>query len=425
MSAETPHRGKKKAANPILTAVEGWLSTNLPENSADAEDEGALTRTLLGDAPKRWTAYSPMILLPSGSFTSPSWVKKLEQTTEAQKESLWTDILGQISRKSSEVFTHLAANEGIPLQTSTPGATGQDNENVSQKQEENILRSPSGLKMLYGDFGPSKIMSSSREITNLDFEKALWVTTKQNGIHQTWAPRWTMFSRGNVKEKARLLDFHDEPGSANTRKDLCHRIRPRSSLKGKWAVDLYGGIGYFVFSYAKLGLRILCWELNPWSVEGLRRGAARNGWSVKVVKGQDLESPTLELVAGEETIIVFQEDNQEAGKRVRELWGTELTPDICHVNCGLLPKSDGSWKTAWDMMSKSQYGWLHLHENVGVHDIEHRQKELQELFDNWSTEETGNRTALVEYVELVKTFAPDVWHCVFDVYIKSSRNEDT
>ena len=38
--------------------------------------------------------------------------------------------------------------------------------------------------------------------------------------------------------------------------------------------DLYAGIGYFAFSYAKAGVgKVLCWEINPWSVDGLRRGA--------------------------------------------------------------------------------------------------------------------------------------------------------
>lgn len=425
MSAQTPHRGKKKATNPILTAIEAWLSSTLSGNPEDAGVDGELAAALLENAPKRWTAYSPMVLLPSGSFTSPAWTEVLKQATEAQKETLWADVLERISRKSGEVFTHLAANEGIPLQTSRPDAPDHEPSKVSHTAEENILRSPSGLKMLYGGFGPSESTAGSREVTELDFEKALWVTTKQNGIHQTWAPRWTMFSRGNIKEKARLLAFHDQPGSAESQNDLRHRVRSKSSLKGQWAVDLYGGIGYFVFSYVKLGLRVLCWEINPWSVEGLRRGAIRNGWPVKVVKDKDLERPVSELISGDDAIIVFQEDNQEARRRMHEMGRSGQALDICHVNCGLLPRSDGSWRSAWDIINESNDGWLHLHENVGVHDIQQRRQEIQEVFNTWNTEEAGERSVVFEHVELVKTFAPDVWHCVFDVYIKSSRNEVT
>ncbi|KAK6858721.1 S-adenosyl-L-methionine-dependent methyltransferase [Apiospora arundinis] len=83
-----------------------------------------------------------------------------------------------------------------------------------------------------------------------------------------------MFRRGNIKEKARVLSFH-EP----TDPSLHHRAMSLGELCNKWAVDMYAGIGYFVFSYAELGMRVLCWELNPWSVEGLRRGALANGWS--------------------------------------------------------------------------------------------------------------------------------------------------
>lgn len=73
---------------------------------------------------------------------------------------------------------------------------------------------------------------------------------------------------------------------------------------------------------------------------------------------------------------------------------------------------------------------MHLHENVHVKDIEARRGEIQELMTRWNEElddsdgttttttTTTETKAVVEHVELVKTFAPDVWHCVFDVYIK-------
>ena len=48
--------------------------------------------------------------------------------------------------------------------------------------------------------------------------------------------------------------------------------------------------------------------------------------------------------------------------------------------------------------------------------------------------EEGSSQVEVEHVELVKTFAPGVWHCVFDVHIQpvltdgpspSFRNEES
>lgn len=285
-------------------------------------------------------------------------------------------------------MTHLAVNEGIPLHKD-----GEDTENVR--------RSPSGLRMLFGDFGPAAVDEQPK---SSDFEDAFWVGTKQNGILQTWAPRWTMFSRGNVKEKARVLGFK----------------RPPVGRGDVWAVDLYAGIGYFVFSYAALGMRVLCWEINPWSVEGLRRGAEANKWSVKVIQGEDLALPMETLLATGEKIIVFLESNERASKRIAEAQSAGLATNIAHVNCGFLPTSEPVWESAWDTTRLAPEAWLHLHDNVGVADIESRRAAIQTTFATWAAAASGgrgSRVPSVEHVEQVKTFAPGVWHCVFDVCI--------
>ena len=391
-------RHSQKRDNPISLAVSSWLESLPPTIFAGANDDDAASACdrLLASAPRRWVVYEPMLLLPSGSFTGPSspWPALLAVVSHEQRAALWTDILRRVGSAAAPPsrLTHLAANEGIPLHTRDGNDGG---------SEENKLRSPSGLRMLHGDFGPS---TPAPAPAPADFAAAFWVSARQNGIAQTWAPRWTMFSRGNVKEKARLLSFHAGAGGGDAR----------------WAVDLYAGIGYFVFSYARLGLRVLGWELNPWSVEGLRRGAVTNGWSVRVVRGADLGRPTAEVVgAATEQIVVFEEDNAEAGRRVHELRASGLELAVLHVNCGLLPSSAPAWRPGWEMLTAQradQAGWLHLHENVGVADIERRRAEVQALFDGWATEH-GEATADVEHVELVKTFAPGVWHCVLDVYI--------
>ena len=407
---------KQKPENPISSAVTEWFSHNSSELSA----LGARADTLVAEAPRRWVIYEPMVLLPSGSFTSPTWKATLAAVSQDCRGHLWAVVLRRIGEKTREKATHLAVNDGIPLTV----VAHSDAEHSPNPAEENILRSPVGLRVLHGDFGPPK--TEGKTVSGEDFAQALWVTTKQNGIQQTWAPRWTMFSRGNVKEKARLLAFH-EPSKClrdEARSQLSHRTRPRTALTKSWAVDLYAGIGYFVFSYAKLGMRVACWEINPWSVEGLRRGARANGWSVKVVKDVDLMRPTAELVSGQDNIVVFLENNQEAARRIQELRSHDLLDlQVSHVNCGLLPRSDDSWEAAREILGEDGDGWLHLHENVGVKDIEPRKDEIQSLFDAWNQRGGDDRVAKVEHAELVKTFAPDVWHCVFDVYItKSSPN---
>ncbi|KAI1348806.1 S-adenosyl-L-methionine-dependent methyltransferase [Xylaria sp. FL0043] len=520
---EKRKRPPRPKRNPIEPAIKYWYDKH--EDHLKTQHN---VSDLITQAPKRWTAYGPLVLLPAGSFTTAAWRNALESTARASTAGLtdhestdensrgpallWKTILAEISASPKFKLTHLAVNEGIPLHSkgsseSTKSGTGDNSEN--------ILRSPSGLRMLYGDFGPSELStppSTLRQgppepetVTQEDFARAFWVSTKQNAITQTWAPRWTMFSRGNVKEKARILDFHDPGNSTLTAtttqntstivsktsnqqaNDLSHRHIPANQRLGALAIDLYAGIGYFAFCYAAMGFRVLCWELNPWSVEGLRRGAEANGWSVRVIRprptshspshnsnpdpngagdaeteGEDEEDMLREIIAGNEIIVVFLEDNARAADRIRKL--DELTraretqhagdidskprnedrderrtrtgvrmSDIMHVNCGLLPTSRGSWATAWEIAREAPRAWLHIHENVGVADIEAKKEEIR----RWSAErsqtlqessEERNREVGIcaEHVELVKTFAPDVWHCVFDMYVTrfSDRNNN-
>ncbi|OTA57926.1 hypothetical protein K449DRAFT_128971 [Hypoxylon sp. EC38] len=398
-------RKKPPSQNPIEAAITSWF-----HSSATVQQSQLHLEELVAQAPKRWTVYEPMVLLPAGSFDTSIWKELLSGLPTEEADALWVQILTEISKRTGGThLTHLAVNEGIPAALQHKN-TEERNHNVQTTKDlhtrENILRIPTGLRILHGDFGPS-----SSDDTTPDFDRAFWVSTRQNGVFQMWAPRWTMFSRGNIKEKARLLDFHRA------------HVENGVALEDAWGVDLYAGIGYFTFSYAKLGMRVLCWELNPWSVEGLRRGAQGNGWSVRVVKDEsDLALPMEELLRGGERIIVFLEDNRHAARRIREL--NRLDMNILHVNCGLLPTSDASWKDAWDIAaeSKGEEAWLHLHENVGVADIEKRREEIEQYFLCLAREDGGDKTARVEHTELVKTFAPGVWHCVFDLYIKRASS---
>lgn len=401
--------GMKHSVEVIGFPIEQALRTWYMSLSSEAHDQiNENIEELASMVPKRWSIYTPMVLLPSGSFQSPVWQHILSALSTSDLEQLWRGILLTISKKEGGTFTNLAVNSGIPLTNST------------STEEENILRTPSGLIILHGNFGPA--LSPDVSPTEQDFKNAFWVSTRQNGIYQTWAPRYTMFSRGNVKEKARLLKFHTSPSAV----EGSGREIGKKGVEGKVAVDLYAGIGYFVFSYAKLGMNIVGWEINPWSAEGLRRGAIGNGWSVRIVKGRELIKPTLDILytlGNWEQIVIFLEDNVRARERVGDMKrgcidGTAL---IMHVNMGLLPSCEASWKTAWGALNNCKFGWLHLHENVKEEDIESRRLEIQEIFQSWEADSSLTRSLKTEWVERVKTFAPGVWHCVFDIYIATVK----
>ncbi|CZT45907.1 related to TRM12 tRNA methyltransferase, required for the formation of the hypermodified nucleoside wybutosine in the phenylalanine-accepting tRNA [Rhynchosporium secalis] len=396
---------KPKPINPIEEAVKIWL--NRLHNDSDGAIEVAVNRMISLVTPKRWVVYPPMVLLPPGSFGRDWWeFVGYDNTSEAMDE-LWELVLNGVARREGKgSLTHLAINSGIPLNKSTGPSSDEVPQIVLHAPEaENILRTPSGLVMLYGDFGPA--LPPEQTPSDEDLKKAFWVSTRQNGITQIWAPRYTMFSRGNVKEKARILDFHNSGGTLKTRNITKGKLATLS------AVDLYAGIGYFIFSYVKMGLKqVVGWELNPWSVEGLRRGAVANGWSIKVVEDDDVST------GYEEQIVVFLRDNAEASETFRSM-SPAAKESIMHVNCGLLPTSEMTWEMAIRVMRGD--GWLHLHENVGAADIEARKSKIQEIFQELLKAETEKRTVSVEHVEMVKTFAPGVWHCVFDVLIRRAE----
>jgi tRNA wybutosine-synthesizing protein 2 len=128
-----------------------------------------------------------------------------------------------------------------------------------------------------------------------------------------------------------------------------------------------------------------------------------------------LALPNEDIVNGGEQIIVFLESNEKALQRIQSLQGNGMAQDIRHINCGFLPTSEPTWRDTWDISSPASGTWLHLHENVGANDTETRRQEIQRKFDDWS--QGTDRAAKAEHIELVKTFAPGVWHCVFDVHV--------
>ncbi|KAK9248215.1 S-adenosyl-L-methionine-dependent methyltransferase [Lipomyces tetrasporus] len=323
--------------------------------------------------PHRYYIYDKFLLLSSSSFENiPEWqsVAQDDLTFANQFYKLLADKLG---------VTHIALNSPI---------SGND---------ENVMRKPTSLVCLYGDFGlemsRESILAPSRE----HFLRELWASTWQNGIFQTWAPRYTMFSRGNIKEKARLLKLEN--------------------VTNKTIVDLYAGIGYFTFSYSKRGASlVLCWEINPWSVEGLLRGAKANGWKVRLVQhGEEwiIES-NKDAVPN---IVVFLEDNKYAISRIKSAADKHrIKYNISHINMGLLPSSEHSWPIATELASLSSEDnvALHVHANAGFSAVDRwsRTTELELL--HLACKSRPGSSVTVTHVEKIKSFAPGVMHICGD-----------
>jgi len=369
-----------------------WVFNAWAHEWVSSDDEDSTLIALKANLPRTYTIYGSLLLFQPGAFSNDAWRDLFETLTIEAHEQLFDTLA--VNYK----VTHIAINAPIPLHIPS----------TEWDSAENHLRTPSNLLQLYGDFGPQ---CTSPCPTPTDFAAAYWVTAKQNGIQQTWAPRYTMFSRGNIAEKARLLTLPSVLNAATT---------PST------AVDLYAGIGYFAFSYAAAGVsKILAWDLNPWSIEGLHRGACANGWSsVYWDANQDPDHDGGEekfcAMAGQARIVAFRESNDTAAESIAWLRDRQVEiPPIRHVNLGLLPSSRDSWPVAAEILDRTG-GWVHVHMNFKDSEVQDKAewcaRELMTMLISAGWREGVD--VLVENVHRVKTYAPGIWHCVVDLRIE-------
>lgn len=414
-----PQRKKRphKTFNLLQAGIQEFLNTQISESQLSACNISL--DTLPQALPKRFTIYEPLLLLPANAFNvPPAWSALYTSLTKEQRQSLYASIAKSFARMG---VSHIAINAPIAL--------------TDHRGQENRMRSPAGLILLHGDFGDISPVSGDEKSqpSASDLERAFWVRTAQNhGIVQIWAPLYTMFSRGNITEKSRILG---QGPSADIFEGLDAQSL-RQSVTEISVVDLYAGIGYFVFSYLRRGVkRVWGWELNGWSVEGLRRGCLANKWGCKVVKVTDDgkldgEEDIEDLVNGltdTDRVVIFHGDNRFAADMLDRanhvMNGLGTWNPVRHVNLGLLPSSQPSWENACRMLDVRRGGWIHVHENVDVHQIEQKKKEIEdELARIRSQEQTplDQPIANCRHVEHVKTYAPGVMHCVFDVRLSGT-----
>lgn len=321
----------KYQCNTITEFTKGFLREHAP-----TIDEIFLSR-LLDHLPLKYTIYPPVVLFNNSTvrtFNHPIWQKAFQLKFVDPKE-YFNELLcflspgNQIENRShyskDRLLTHLAVNNPIT--------------------ETDVLRRPFNIQPLYGNLIDEGVLSDDDNIlwenpSQEQLNSSIWCKVIQNGVTQIWSPVFTMFSRGNIKEKKRILA---------TFPDVCNND----------VVDLYAGIGYFTFSYLTKGARTLfAFELNPWSVEGLKRGLKANGFDR----------------AG--NCYVYQESNEMCVQRVTEFLtqNPEFQLRIRHINLGLLPSSRQGWPLAIRLVrlqGKSlKRVTMHIHENVHIKAIE-------------------------------------------------------
>ncbi|GMH40346.1 hypothetical protein BSKO_08250 [Bryopsis sp. KO-2023] len=193
-----------------------------------------------------------------------------------------------------------------------------------------------------------------------------WVEHKESGVIFSLDVTKCMFSSGNVTERTRM---------------------GKLSCSRETVVDLYTGIGYYTLPLlckAKAAKVYAC-EWNPNAVEALRKNLEVNG-----VKDR------CEILQGD------CRECAPAGVADR-------------VMLGLLPSSEGGWKTAVRAL-KASGGWLHIHENVNDFDekdwVAGTVAQLAEIANKDMDRGWDVRLA---HRERVKWYAPHVRHIVLDI----------
>ena len=196
-----------------------------------------------------------------------------------------------------------------------------------------------------------------------------WTETRENGVLYALDCLCSMYSSGNGTEKARVASL---------------------PAAGETVVDLFAGIGYWTLPllvHAKARHVFAC-DLNPVSLEGLRRGLALNG----------LPESACTVLEGDCSRI--------APRRVAH-----------RVMLGLLPSAEVGYAAAVDAL-REQGGMLHVHGNAPQGGQAQWGSDVAAaLAARAGTQRGPSWRARLVHVEVVKSYAPRVLHCVADVWL--------
>ena len=261
----------------------------------------------------------------------------------------WSNWLSAYSYKAQAVFNMLSSVFSCSL--------------VCRKQyiTDSLMRIPKHQILYYN--GPM-----SRE----ELESSLFVSSKQNSIIYSWNPFHTMFSAGNIPEKLRMS---------------------KMNCQGEVIVDLYAGIGYWALPLLMHGKceKIICCEMNPFSIAALERNFELNG----------LDEKKYEILKGDHKDFVDVYRNRAD-----------------RVMLGYLPSSENGWKFAIEAL-KPQGGILHVHQNIEQKKIVDFVAVMKEKLLQLLNAKNGSFSWIIEipHIQRVKSYGPNIEHMVFDVKV--------
>lgn len=239
-----------------------------------------------------------------------------------------------------------------------------------------------------------------------------WITITEQKIKQSFDLQKVMFSRGNISEKIRF-------GKLVQENDV--------------VLDMYAGIGYYtlpalIYGNAKF---VLACEWNPDAVLALKYNLRQNGVDDRaiVLEGDSrvqLKKVWCNMKGGRE-----RDDNDNSCDKwnaVNDIKENNLSKiRFDRISLGLLPSSEGGWRTAVRCLNRKSGGWLHIHGNVPVAEREQwcfwTCQQIFQLYlktgDEMNGDGNGNEHPFVicNHLERVKSFAPKVDHLVADLFV--------
>nr|CCA14638.1 tRNA wybutosinesynthesizing protein putative [Albugo laibachii Nc14] len=228
----------------------------------------------------------------------------------------------------------------------------------------------SRVSLIYVNQDRWKQQAVHQEVCNIPntTESPGWVEVRENGIVYGLDITKTMFSSGNITEKARMAGI---------------------SCKGEIIVDLFCGIGYYVLPFLVHGgaSMVHACDWNPDAITALQYNLLRNRVS--------------------ERCTIHEGDNQVSARKIG--------PISDRVNLGLLPKSDKAWPLAVQVL-KSSGGWLHVHENVPKQELKAWIEHVECSIETLAKEIDRNWIVTCHHVEKVKSYAPRIYHYVADIH---------